>query len=583
MDLDIFAYLGLGASSLALVNWRFKKQDTTFGSAEFLKPWVASRKGMFRKDGLLLGDWTGNLPVYYRGAGHALTVAPTGYGKGVATIVPNLLQHPFIFLIDPGGENTAIAARAWRSKGYAFSCLNPWSMHASTPWSLPSHSINPLNILDPQSESFVSDADLLSDMIITRTGKEQGSSLFFKNEAQSGVRAMLMHIMTCEPPERHTLTTLREYIASGSTAFADLIASMKANKAVNGAISREAEQMERREANAPEEFSAVFSTMKEDTNFLEDPVMQRALAVSTVDLAELKGFRGGEQLPGAVLSVVIPLEYIVTHAAYSRLVIGCAIWMMQRAPIARSRVLFLIDEFPALKRIDRIAGGLATLRKHRVWLWPIIQNIGQLKELYGSNWQTFMSNAGLKIFMGAGDLETAQYVSEICGEATTFVKTKTAHGESVSPAARRLTTIEEVMHGRSNQQIVFVDNLKPLLLRKTPYWERPRLRGKFDPNPYQSGTPGLALRLPFDAAAGIILRFLAWVVAPSPTLAALVLFSLAAWSDLGISLGREEREKNPACIYLQAHGVTRGFMRAAYVPCPYYVFKHLNLKEKDNG
>ena len=69
MDLTLLSYLGLGASGLALVNWRFQKQDTTFGSAEFLKPWVASRKGMFRKDGLLLGDWTGNLPVYYRGAG----------------------------------------------------------------------------------------------------------------------------------------------------------------------------------------------------------------------------------------------------------------------------------------------------------------------------------------------------------------------------------------------------------------------------------------------------------------------------------------------------------------------------------
>lgn len=41
--------------------------------------------------------------------------------------------------------------------------------------------------------------------------------------------------------------------------------------------------MERREAQAPEEFSAVLSTMKQDTNFIEDPVMQRALAGSTAD------------------------------------------------------------------------------------------------------------------------------------------------------------------------------------------------------------------------------------------------------------------------------------------------------------
>ena len=103
---------------------------------------------------------------------------------------------------------------------------------------------------------------------------------------------------------------------------------------------------------------------------------------------------------------------------------------MQREPLARGRVLFVMDEFPALKRMDRIAGGLAMLRKYRVWLWPVIQNIGQLKNLYGQNWQTFMSNAGMKQFIGAGDLETAQYVSALCGEATSKPKPRPATARS---------------------------------------------------------------------------------------------------------------------------------------------------------
>ena len=209
MDLETFAYLGLGVSTFGIASWRMKKRPTTYGSAEWLQPWVASRKGMFKKDGLLLGDWAGLLPVYYRGSGHALTVAPTGSGKGISAIIPNLLQHPWIFLIDPGGENTAIAAKAWRAKGYAFSCLNPWGMHRNQPWSLPSDSINPLNILDPSSMTFSSDAELLADMIITRTGAENSSSAFFKEEARSGIRAFLMHIVTTEPAERQTLKTLR--------------------------------------------------------------------------------------------------------------------------------------------------------------------------------------------------------------------------------------------------------------------------------------------------------------------------------------------------------------------------------------
>jgi type IV secretion system protein VirD4 len=385
-----------------------------------------------------------------------------------------------------------------------------------------------------------------------------------------------MHIATTEPAERQTLKTLREYITADREDWLRLIEAMKENDVAGGAIVREAAQMERREAQAPEEFSAVQSTMKQDTNFIEDPVMQAALANSTVDLSELKGYRGGERLPGAVLSVVIPLQYLETHAAYARLVIGCALWTMQKAPLARGRVLFVMDEFPALKRVDRIAGGLATLRKYRVWLWPIIQNIGQIKQLYAQNWQTFMSNAGLKMFIGAGDPESAQYISEICGEATIEVTTKTANGGSVSHAARRLATIEEVMPADGGQQIVFVDNLKPLLLRKTPYWDRPSLRGKFNRNPYQDGTPALNARTPFRALKGIGLRFIAWLASPSPAVTAVVLFSLATWSHFGVSLGKDSSSARTVCLYAQTDGVKRAYLPSPRATsCPWFIFTQL--------
>jgi type IV secretion system protein VirD4 len=578
MDLETFAYLGLGVSTLGLASWRMKKSPTTYGSAEWLQPWVASRKGMFKKgDGsLLIGDWTGQLPVYYRGSGHALTVAPNGRGKGTTAIIPNLLRYPWIFLIDPGGENTAVAAKAWRAKGYAFSCLNPWGMHTAAPWSLPSHSINPLSILDPASLTFVSDADLLADMIVTRAGSESSSSVFFKEEARSGIRAFLMHIATTEPDERRTLTTLRKYITAEADSWGTLIEAMKVNTGGSGAIAREAAQMERREAQAPEEFSAVLSTMKQDTNFIEDPIMQAALASSTVDLSELKGYRGSEKLKGAVLSVVIPLPYLDTHAAYARLIVGCALWTMQRAPLSRGRVLFVMDEFAAMKRIDRIANGIATLRKYRVWLWPILQNIGQLKQLYGQNWQTFISNAGLKTFIGANDLETAQYVSDICGEGTIEVKTRSAGGGSVSHAARRLATAEEVMRSSNTQQIVFADNLKPLLLRNTPYWERPGLRGKFNSNPYVNGTPALGASFPFQLAKGWGVRFCAWLVGPSPAVTATILFALATWSHLGICVGQDTARARTTCLYLQTDGVKRGHLRSQQsISCPPIIFVKL--------
>ena len=263
--------------------------------------------------------------------------------------------------------------------------------------------------------------------------------------------------------------------------------------------------------------------------------MQKALGASTADLAALKGSQDSAEIPGCAVSVVVPLEYIETHAAYARLIVAVALWHMQRKPVSRGRVLFLLDEFPALKCMDRIAGGLPTLRKYRVWLWPIVQNIGQLKNLYGQNWQTFMSNAGLKQFIGAGDLETARYVSELCGETTVEAKTTNANNDvSISHAKRPLAAADEIMTMPSDRQIVFFDALRPLWLRKTPYWHRPALHGLFNRNPYYGGKSRLSKWTAPWLVWGYGLRFCAWLVRPAPAVIAAAFMAFAWWGNAGV-------------------------------------------------
>ena len=562
MNKTILALIAAIVLAFLLLRWRLAPRPTTFGSAGWLPAWTASGKGLFRKGGVIAGDWAGMLPVEYKGSGHALTVAPTGAGKGTCAIIPNLLRHPWIFMLDPGGENTAVAVKAWRSKGYNFICLNPWKMHAGAPWALPSHALNPLAILDPTSETFTSDADLLADMIVTRSGREDGDNAYFKDEAQSGIKAFILHIVTTEPRERRNLLTLRKYISAGGHEWDALLGAMMRNAAAGGVIAREAAQLLRREEQSAGEFSAVLSTMKQDTNFIEDPVMQRALTGEGCELDALKGYDKGKRIPGCVVSVVMPLQYMDTHAAYARLIVGVALWTMQRGQLSRGRVLFLLDEFAALQRMDRIQKGLATLRKYRVWLWPIIQNIGQLENLYGANWQTFMSNAGFKQFMAAGDLQTAEYVSKLCGEATIIVKNRQGGRVTRYEARRVLATVNEVMVLREDLQIVFADNLKSMLLHKTPYWERPELRGTYNPNPYVAGTPLLPARALPARACGFGLRFAAWLMRPAATVVAAAVMAAVFTAAPGVLMEQRAGPRaETVCIYATAMGQRQFLIR----------------------
>src|SRR5690606_25208510 len=113
---------------LLLLGWRFNGQkSTTYGSAHWARVWTIFRKGLLKHRGLLIGDWTGRLGVYYDST-HAITFGPTGSGKGVAAILPNLLSYPYLFLVDPGGENTAVAAKWWRKRRLLFGCINIFGM-----------------------------------------------------------------------------------------------------------------------------------------------------------------------------------------------------------------------------------------------------------------------------------------------------------------------------------------------------------------------------------------------------------------------------------------------------------------------
>ena len=311
--------------------------------------------------------------------------------------------------------------------------------------------------------------------------------------------------------------------------------------------------MIRRKEQAPEEFSAVISTMKQDTNFLDDPVMQEALARSNADFSILKGVRGGKRLPGGIISIVIPLQYLDTHAAYARLATAVALWEMQRMPYARERVLFLLDEFPAMKRMDRIASGLATLRKFKVWLWPIVQDINQLKEIYGeSQWQTFISNASFRQWLAAADIGTAKYISELCGAGTTTSESRNHFGQvTQSPSRRPLVTPEEILSMAEHKQIVQIGNLKPLLLNKTPYWMRPSLRGRFNPNPYRPGTPPLSWLAPFRMAWGGAHRLLGWMLWPAPALIYAAIIAILFHTEPGIRVEADAivRGHSVKCVF----------------------------------
>lgn len=557
------------AAGLYLLSWRFGgSRASTHGSSGWCPVWRAFRHGLFRKRGLRVGDWTGRLGVYHD-ATHAITFGAAGAGKGATAIVPNLLRMRAGFVIDPGGENAAVATKALRERGVAVGCINVFGMFSEAPVSLPQQGFNPLDFLSPALPSFAADALVFAEMLTPRAGNEGGSSAYFKDAAQRVKRALIVHIKTSAPPERQSLSTLYEVVNGDAQTWSGLLTAMKANTVCGGLVAQEANVLERIEAQAPQEFSAIMSTIQQDLSFLADPLVRTMLSRSDVDFSILKG--RGAAANGGVIFVVLPLEYIESHAAIPRLALACAVLEMQRAPLARRKVHFLIDEAAALGRILRLASWHATLRKYRAAFWTIWQSLGQLKKLYDHDAETIMGNCTLKQFLNFRDLVTAQYGEKFAGRTTVTTTNFNARGEaSTGEAGRPLIMADELLRLPEGQQLAFIDNLPPLLLAKTPYWQQPDLRGLYNANPYFGGSlPEPKPRDRLALLAGRVYYAGVCLLAPHRwVVAAVWLPALVFVIDPGIFVSSEVEDGKRVCTYVSRHGVER---YEGAVRCPLFL------------
>ena len=94
-------------------------------------------------------------------------------------------------------------------------------------------------------------------------------------------------------------------------------------------------------------------------------------------------------------------------------------------------VLFLLDEYPLLGKFKPVEEAMAYARGYGIQLWPVVQHLNQLKNLYGENWETFISNVDVLTSFTVLDNFTAEYLSKKAGNRTLLQR-----GQNVGEGAR---------------------------------------------------------------------------------------------------------------------------------------------------
>jgi type IV secretion system protein VirD4 len=158
----------------------------THGSARFASGLELRPLG--GPSGLLIGrNLQSGKPLRYDGPGHLLTIAPTRTGKGVGTVIPNLLvADRSVICVDPKGENTAVTGRA-RARFGPVHVLDPFGITGQ-----PSSCFNPLAAFDPSSVDLAEDAATLADALVFDAPGEAGEA-HWNEEAKALIAGVLLY------------------------------------------------------------------------------------------------------------------------------------------------------------------------------------------------------------------------------------------------------------------------------------------------------------------------------------------------------------------------------------------------------
>lgn len=483
--------VGCGAAVFgSLWRARQRREVTTYGSARWATRRDARLAGLLANRGVFLGRFG---PHYLRhdGPEHVMAFAPTRSGKGVGLVVPTLLGWTGSAVIhDIKGENWALTA-GWRSRFSHCLLFNPTDLHSAR--------YNPL-LEVRRGENEVRDVQNIADILVDPEGALERRSHWEKTSHSLLVGAIL-HILYAE--EEKSLARVATFLSDPERTFeATLRAMMTTNHLgtaeaarVHPVVASAARELLNKSVN---ERSGVLSTAMSFLGLYRDPTVSAVTSASDWRIADLVAATHPVSLylvvPPSDISRTKPLIRLILNQIGRRLTEQLP--EVSRAPLGASKhhkLLLMLDEFPALGRLDFFETSLAFMAGYGVRAFLIAQSLNQIEKAYGEH-NAILDNCHVRVAFATNDERTAKRLSDALGTATEQRSMRNYAGHRLAPwlahvmvsrqeTARALLTPGEVMQLAPGDELVLVSGTPPIRAAKLRYYEDPAFSARILPPP----------------------------------------------------------------------------------------------------
>jgi type IV secretion system protein VirD4 len=468
--------------------WRARqtKLVTTYGSSRWANRKEISRAGLFHACGVFLGKLGVNY-LRHDGPEHVMAFAPTRSGKGVGLVVPTLLTWPASAVVhDIKGENWQLTA-GWRARFSHCLLFNPTDPRSAR--------YNPL-LEVRKGPNEIRDVQNIADILVDPEGALERRSHWEKTGHSLLVGAIL-HVLYAEQDK--TLARVATFLSDPDRPFELTLTAMMATNHlgtpdkphVHPVVASAARELLNKSEN---ERSGVLSTAMSFLGLYRDPVVAATTAACDWRITDLVDADHPISLylvvPPSDISRTKPLVRLVLNQIGRRLT-----ERLEGDPGKRRRhqLLMMLDEFPALGRLDFFETALAFMAGYGIRAYLIAQSLNQISKAYGEN-NSILDNCHVRIAFSSNDERTAKRISDALGTATELRAMRNYAGHRLAPwlshvmvsrqeTARPLLTPGEVMQLPPADELVLVSGLAPIRAKKLRYYEDRNFTSRIMPAP----------------------------------------------------------------------------------------------------
>ena len=409
---------------------------------------------------------------------HIIYFAPTRSGKGVGFVIPNLLNYKSSVIVnDIKSENYEITSGYRKNMGQKIYYFNPTDIK--------SHVYNPLEFVRAGSKEAVKDAQTIANIIISDPKGEAAASAHWDNTARALFTGLILYVThNYEPGDNmRSIGGIYKIMSDPHSPQVRTLMNIRASSNHEIAARAAAIILSKEEA----ERSGIISTMTRYLELWADPLVDTVTrGKSSFSIANLRK-------EPSTLYMATPLSDIDRTKPLIRIMLTQFMNLLGEVfpgPNDKSlEIMFMLDEFPRLGKIEAIEGALPAIAGYRVKLCLITQDLNQLNKAYGKE-NEIMANAQLKVTYAASDPETAERISKYLGETVILRQGVSMSGKrfgsmlnqasySTNEQERTLMTMGQLQQLPFEEEIIILTGYLPIKCKKIFYYKEPFFKGKY--------------------------------------------------------------------------------------------------------